>query len=91
MSREREALWTPANGATAGDPADTALTPRQIEILQLIAEGESTSQIAERLHLSPTTVRNHIARALAGLGVHTRVQAVVAASGRGLIRIPKDG
>ena len=91
MSGERKPIRMPANGATAGAPGDAVLTPRQIEILQLIAEGESTSQIAERLHLSPTTVRNHIARALAGLGVHTRVQAVVAASGRGLIRIPKDG
>ena len=77
-------------GVTARDPGDVAVTPRQIEILQLIAEGESTLQIAQRLHLSPTTVRNHIARTLAGLGVHTRVQAVVAASGRGVIRIPKD-
>lgn len=91
MSGEREALWAPANGATGGNHWNAVLTPRQIEILQLIADGESTSQIAQRLHLSPTTVRNHIARTFAELGVHTRVQAVVAASRQGLIRIPKSG
>jgi DNA-binding NarL/FixJ family response regulator len=88
VNDEKNALPAPANDPAAGH---AVLTPRQTEILQLIAEGESTSHIAERLHLSQTTVRNHVARALAGLGVHTRVQAIVAASGQGLIRMPKSG
>jgi DNA-binding CsgD family transcriptional regulator len=70
-------------------PAEHNLTPRQLEILQLLADGKSTSQIAEELYLSKTTVRNHIAHVLANLGVHTRVQAVVAASRLGLIRMPR--
>jgi PAS domain S-box-containing protein len=64
------------------------LTQRQLEILQLLADGKSTSQVAEELFLSNTTVRNHIARLLANLGVHTRVQAVVAGSRLGLIHMP---
>jgi DNA-binding NarL/FixJ family response regulator len=64
------------------------LTERQLEVLQLLVEGKSTDQIADELVISKTTVRNHIAHALANLGVHTRVQAVVAASRAGLIRIP---
>lgn len=79
----------PAEG-TPGAPAPRLLTPRQLEVLQLLAEGKSTSQIASELYLSKTTVRNHIASLLAGLGVHTRVQAVVTAGRRGLIRMP-DG
>jgi PAS domain S-box-containing protein len=77
--------------STAGRPApsgDTPLTERQLEVLQLLAEGKSTAQIADELVLSKTTVRNHIAHILASLGVHTRVQAVIAASRAGLIRLP---
>lgn len=69
---------------------EAALTPRQVEILQLIADGSSTTEIAEHLHLSTTTVRNHIAHLMAKLEVHTRVQAVVAATRLGLIRMPDD-
>src|SRR5579862_95494 len=66
------------------------LTPRQLEILQLLAEGKSTGEIAAELYLSKPTVRNHISRLLGNLGVHTRVQAVVAANQLGLIRMPRD-
>ena len=64
------------------------LTERQLEVLQLLAEGKSTAQIADELVISKTTVRNHVAHVLANLGVHTRVQAVIAASRAGLIRLP---
>jgi DNA-binding NarL/FixJ family response regulator len=64
------------------------LTERQHEVLQLLAEGKSTAEIANELVLSKTTVRNHVAHILANLGVHTRVQAVVAGSRAGLIRLP---
>jgi two-component system nitrate/nitrite response regulator NarL len=60
-----------------GEP--TSLTKRQLEILRLLAEGMSTGQIATELGLSQTTVRNYIASLLAALGVHSRLQAVVAA------------
>src|SRR6202041_1423359 len=61
------------------------LTGRQLDVLRLLSEGASTDEIASRLGLSPTTVRNHIANVLAALGVHSRLQAVVAASKAGLL------
>ena len=61
------------------------LTPRQLEILHLLSEGRSTVEIATELGLSQTTVRNYIANLLAALGVHTRLQAVIAARKVGLI------
>ena len=64
---------------------DPRLTDRQLEILRALAEGKSTRQIASELVISSTTVRNHIANVMAVLGVHTRLQAVVAASKAGLI------
>jgi len=75
-------------GAPTVAPADMPLTERQLEVLQLLAEGKSTAQIADELVISKTTVRNHVAHVLANLGVHTRVQAVIAASRAGLIRLP---
>lgn len=69
-------------------PSGLPLTERQLEVLQLLAEGKSTQQIADELVLSKTTVRNHIAHVLANLGVHTRVQAVIMASRAGLIQLP---
>ncbi len=64
---------------------DTTLTERQLEILRLLADGRSTQEITSQLYLSPTTVRNHVANLLAALRVHTRLQAVVAASKAGLL------
>jgi PAS domain S-box-containing protein len=66
------------------------LTQRQLEILQLLADGKSTREIAEALHISNTTVRNHIAHLLTILGVHTRIQAIMAGSRLGLIRISEN-
>jgi PAS domain S-box-containing protein len=55
------------------------LTPRQIEVLHLLEEGRSTDQIANELHLSTETVRNHINRLMQALGAHSRLEAVVLA------------
>jgi len=55
------------------------LTPRQVEVLRLLAQGRSTKQIAAELHLSTETVRNHIRRLFRALGVHSRLEAVAAA------------
>lgn len=69
------------------DPLSTVphLTKRQLEVLRLLAEGRSTAEIATELRLSQTTVRNYIANLLVALGVHTRLQAVIAARKAGLI------
>lgn len=62
-----------------------ALTRRQLEILRLLGKGKTTDEIAGELDLSRTTVRNYIASVLAALGVHTRLQAVLAARRAGLL------
>lgn len=55
------------------------LTPRQAEVLRLLEQGSSTAQIANHLHLSQETVRNHVRNLLRALGVNSRLQAVAAA------------
>ena len=60
-------------------PLPAHLTPRQSEVLRLLARGYSTKQIARELHLSPETVRNHIRHLFRALGVHSRIEAVAVA------------
>ena len=55
------------------------LTPRQSEVLRLLEHGRSTEQIAEELHLSVETVRNHIRAMFRTLDVHSRIEAVAVA------------
>jgi PAS domain S-box-containing protein len=66
-------------------PAHPALTPRQTEILRELQRGRSTRQIAQELHLSPDTVRNHVRHVLKALGVHSRLEAVAVARREHLI------
>ncbi len=61
------------------------LTPRQRQVLGLLAHGSSTHQIAELLHLSRETVRNHVRGVLQALEVHSRVEAVATARADGLL------
>jgi DNA-binding NarL/FixJ family response regulator len=63
-----------------------ALTPRETEILALIAEGLSNTEIAGRLHLGTETIKTHVSRVLTKLAVRDRVQAVIAAYDAGLVR-----
>ncbi len=60
---------------------DLELTPRQAEVLRLLERGRSTRQIAEELHLSIETVRNHIRQVLRATGTHSRLEAVAIANG----------
>jgi PAS domain S-box-containing protein len=55
------------------------LTPRQAEVLALLERGRSTAQIAEELHLSKETVRNHVRAILRAVGVNSRLEAVAVA------------
>ena len=57
------------------------LTPRQAEVLRLLERGRTTTQIAEELHLSRETVRNHVRHLLHAVGAHSRLEAVALARG----------
>lgn len=61
------------------------LSPRERQVLDLLAQGESKDAIAERLYLSTNTVRNHIQNILTKLGAHSRLEAVAAAAREGLL------
>jgi DNA-binding CsgD family transcriptional regulator len=67
-------------------PDDTGLSARELEVLELVAEGLSAAEIAARLVLSRETIRTHIRNVHAKLGVGDRVSAVVKAMRAGLIR-----
>ncbi|MEH0543855.1 response regulator transcription factor [Streptomyces sp. B21-105] len=63
-----------------------ALTVREREVLVLVAGGHSNDEIAERLEVSPLTVKTHVNRAMAKLGARDRAQLVVIAYESGLVR-----
>jgi DNA-binding CsgD family transcriptional regulator len=63
-----------------------ALTPREREMLSLLAAGLTAVEIAERLVISRETVKSHIRNAMLKLGARTRTQAVVYALARGELR-----
>lgn len=68
------------NGITpeqrAAETRAAALTPRERDVLSLLVQGADTASIASTLYLSPKTIRTHVQRVLAKLGVHSRVEAV---------------
>jgi DNA-binding NarL/FixJ family response regulator len=63
------------------------LTPREEQVLQQIADGHSTSEVAERLFISSKTVKNHLASIYEKLDARDRTQAVLEAVRIGIIRL----
>jgi PAS domain S-box-containing protein len=70
-----------------GDPADRVLTAREREVLSLVASGQTSRDVAERLYLSPTTVESHIRSAMQRLGARNRPHAVALALARGEVML----
>jgi DNA-binding NarL/FixJ family response regulator len=84
LARTRAALRRVERTANTLD----ALSPREQEVLLLLAEGLEQVEIAGRLVITSKTVASHIERVLAKLGVHSRAQAVALAYREGLVSIP---
>jgi DNA-binding NarL/FixJ family response regulator len=74
-----------AGRARAGAAAAGMLTPRELDVVQLVAEGLTARQIASRLKVSPRTVETHIAKLYVKFGVRSRIQAIQRAAALGLV------
>jgi DNA-binding NarL/FixJ family response regulator len=68
-------------------PAETALSPREVEVLIWVAKGASNKEIARHLHLSEATVKSHLLHIFTKLGVNDRTQAVTLAVQKGIIEL----
>ena len=86
VTRRLLELAGPALRAAAPDPRVASLTAREREVLALMAEGLSNSEIAEVFVVSESTVKSHVNRLLAKLGARDRVHAVIVALEHGLRR-----
>ncbi|MBP8273967.1 MAG: response regulator transcription factor [Acidobacteria bacterium] len=75
----------PFSSANHAKIAELGLTPRELEVLNLIAEGLSTKEMAERLFVSENTIKTHTSRVLDKLGASRRTQAVQIAKQFGLV------
>lgn len=89
----RKWLAWQTNEATRNEPSanfaqGARLSPREIEVLSLLAQGRSNKEIAQEMGISYQTVKNHLASLFRKLGVEDRTQAVVYALQRGWTRIP---
>ncbi|MBO4258751.1 response regulator [Streptomyces griseorubiginosus] len=85
-------LTTPARGHRLPGSEDlTGLTAREREVMAWVAEGHSNEEIAEKLYVSPLTVRTHVHRAMTKLGARDRAQLVVMAYQSGLVQAPQGG
>ena len=71
--------------STRAAAKDAELSKREVEILRLLGKGGSTAAIAEQLHISRTTVNNHVQHILRKLGAHNRLEAIRRAEHAGLL------
>jgi DNA-binding NarL/FixJ family response regulator len=89
MQADREAQRADALTSELGDPASaeatSVLTPRELDVLKLVAQGLSNMGIAQRLVLSEHTVHRHLANILRKLGLSSRVAAAAWSVRTGLV------
>ncbi len=81
------------NASARGPKAVARLTPREIEVVELIDQGLSNKEIARRLSIQPSTAKNHVHNALEKLGLHQRGQAAAYLRRMGVVRTarrPRD-
>ncbi|MFE0176628.1 response regulator [Streptomyces sp. NPDC059002] len=91
LTRLLTTFVTPA-AASQPPPADlSVLTPREVEVLRLIAAGLDNSEIAQRMEIGVQTVKNHATGIFTKLGVRDRAQAVIAAYETGLVQPGRGG
>jgi len=69
-------------------PAQDTLTPREVDVLRLVAHGHTNAAIGRELHIGEATVKSHLLHAFAKLGVGDRTAAVTVAIGRGILPAP---
>jgi DNA-binding NarL/FixJ family response regulator len=74
--------------ATAAAPSENPLTPREVEVLRAVSRGLSNADIGRELFIGEATVKTHLLRAFAKLGVDDRTRAVTAAMERGILPPP---
>jgi DNA-binding NarL/FixJ family response regulator len=80
-------LRFPLKEAKITDDGYSSLTPREQEVLRLLAEGLSSRKVAEKLYISPKTVENHRANIMNKIGVHSTIELVRYAAKLGLIDV----
>jgi DNA-binding NarL/FixJ family response regulator len=90
VTRRLISEFTRLRPPAAASPKLAALTPRETEVLKLVAEGLSNPEIAARLVVTEETVKTHVSRMLSKLGLRDRTQAVVTAYESGLV-VPRGG
>ena len=96
LSGDRRAKGTNGNGngnghnpgKTKGKNGKGVLSPREHQVVELLAGGNTGEEVAERLGISPATVRVHVRNATGKLGASTRTQAVAIAVARGEVAAP---
>ena len=83
--RERGARGIPRGPNEATRASPSGLTTKELQVLQLLAQGCTNALLARRLHRSPKTIDHHVSAILEKLGVHSRTEAVATALARGMV------
>ena len=79
--------WLKSSASSAGPTPQEELTPRELQVLRMLADGSGNKEIAAELEISTHTAKFHVAQILAKLGASSRTEAVATGIRRGLIAI----